>query len=174
MIVAMDTERGIGKENDMPWHLPGELKHFKEITCATDSSEKQNVVMMGRKTWESIPEKFRPLPNRINMVLTRNPEAEFPKGVLPADSLEKGLGILESDEFKGKVEKVFVIGGQQIFEEALKLPQCCKLYLTRIKKSFACDTFFPPFEDQFERAFFSSCHNENGITYYFSEYIRKN
>ncbi|VAX35474.1 Dihydrofolate reductase [hydrothermal vent metagenome] len=173
IIVAIDIERGIGKAGDMPWRLPGELKHFKEVTTQTSSDKKQNAVIMGRKTWESIPEKFRPLPNRLNIVLTRNQEYEVPEGVCSADSLEKALNVLESVELKDKVESIFVIGGQQVFEEALKYSQCQKLYITHIQKNFSCDTFFPPFENSFERESFSSCHNENSCTYYFTEYMKK-
>lgn len=173
IIVAIDIERGIGKAGDMPWHFPGELKHFKEVTTQTSFDQKQNAVIMGRKTWESIPEKFRPLPNRLNIVLTRNQEYVVPEGVYSAGSLEKALNVLERVELKDKVESIFVIGGQQVFEEALKYSQCQKLYITHIQKNFSCDTFFPPFENSFERESFSSCHNENSCTYYFTEYMKK-
>ena len=82
LIVAMDSQNGIGKNGQLPWHLPADLKHFKEITCTVRDPKKQNVVLMGRKTWDSIPEKFRPLPGRINVVLTRHPDLKFPLGVL--------------------------------------------------------------------------------------------
>ncbi len=173
LIVAIDLEHGIGKDDRLPWHLSGELRHFKKITCASDSPEKKNVVIMGRKTWESIPEKFRPLSDRINIILTRSKTYVWPPGHFRANSLEKALSLLETDDLKGKVGAVFIIGGQQIFQKAFKSPYCRKLYVTHINQSFQCDTFFPVFEENFERTGYSSCHNENNITYYFAEYSRK-
>lgn len=72
LVVAATRKLGIGKSGTMPWKLPGDLAYFKELTSKTAESGKQNAVIMGRKTWESIPAKFRPLPNRVNVVLTRN------------------------------------------------------------------------------------------------------
>jgi len=173
LIVAIDSERGIGKDGQLPWHLPGELKHFKEITCASESPDKKNVVIMGRKTWESIPEKFRPLPDRINIILTRSESYVRPPWYFRAGSLEDAFSILESDDLKNRVGNIFIIGGQQIFEEVFKSDYCQKLYITHISQPFQCDTFFPAFEESFERTNYSSCHNENNITYYFAEYLRK-
>ena len=72
LVVAATRKLGIGKHGSMPWKLPGDMAYFKELTSKTADSSKQNAVIMGRKTWESIPLKFRPLPGRINVVLTRN------------------------------------------------------------------------------------------------------
>ena len=73
LVVAMDEERGIGKQGTLAWRLPADLKHFKEITTEVKDMKKQNAVIMGRKTWESLPEKFRPLPQRLNIVVTTQP-----------------------------------------------------------------------------------------------------
>lgn len=103
IIVAVDSEMGIGKNNAVPWHLPEEYKHFQRQTKATKDPNRRNAVIMGRKCWESIPEKFRPLRNRINVVLSRTiePRIEAENDVIFTDSLEKALKILtESDQFK--------------------------------------------------------------------------
>lgn len=173
IIVAIDAKRGIGKAGKLPWHLPGDMKHFKSLTTTTNSPETRNVVIMGRKTWDSIPEKFRPLPNRINLVLTRNQNLELPSDVFFADSLKKGLCIFRKSPYKEKIADIFVIGGEQIFEVALQMSACKKIYLTQIKESLDCDTFFPEFEKQFKRKTISAPLHENGIAYFFSEYQRQ-
>ena len=71
LVVAVDSNNGMGRAGALPWHLPGDMKHFKEITTRTESPDKKNVVVMGRKTWESLPGKFQPLPERINVIMTR-------------------------------------------------------------------------------------------------------
>ena len=91
IIVVADFNSGIGKNGMLPWHLPGDMRHFKELTITAQSKSKKNAVIMGRKTWESIPEKFRPLKKRINSVLTRNNATSFPRGVIKAMSLNEAL-----------------------------------------------------------------------------------
>lgn len=172
MIVAMDLERGIGKDGRLPWQLSGDLKHFKQLSSTTDDPDKQNAVIMGRKTWESIPERFRPLPHRINIVLSRNKALRLSEGVFSADGLEKAFHLIEGTELKTFIEKTVVIGGAQIFKTALLSSYCQLLYVTHIKKTFQCDTFFPAYESQFERSQHSSEFVENDLSYYFSEYQR--
>ena len=173
IVVALDSDHGIGKDGKLPWHLPGDFKHFKEITCTTEDHSKKNVVMMGRKTWESLHAKFKPLPDRINVVLTRNKDLSLPSGVLRAENFKQFFSLLTTKKLIVKFEKIFVIGGEQIFQEALKYPICQKIYATHILKSFHCDTFFPAFKDQFEAEKSSPPICENSINYYFCEYSRK-
>lgn len=172
IIVAMDKARGIGKKGTLPWHLPGDLNHFKTLSCTTEADDKQNAVIMGRRTWESIPERFRPLPDRINIVLSRNKKLILPDGVFSAQGLAEAFFLLDKPPLKGRAEKIFVIGGAQIFECALTSPSCEKLHVTHIEKQFQCDTFFPPFESEFEIVKRSDRREENGIPYYFSDYKR--
>src|SRR3990167_6635768 len=130
IVVAMDEARGIGKDGVLPWHLPSDLKHFAHITKTTSSVHNAvNAVIMGRKTWGSLPERFRPLPGRLNIVLSRQQNHDLPRGVLLADSLDEA--ILKAK--KANAEQLFVIGGGRVFEEALHDPHCEKLYITRIK-----------------------------------------
>ena len=144
---------------------------MEQVAARRTGHKNQNVVIMGRKTWASLPEKFRPLPGRINLVLTRNLKPELPVDVFFADSLEKGLSLLESPAFHEKIDRIFVIGGAQVFDAALRTPFCKELYVTHIQQTFDCDTFFPPFETQFERTNVSPDLEENGITYFFCEYL---
>lgn len=138
LVVAMDEENGIGKENALPWRIPGDMKHFKRLTSGPD-----NVVIMGRKTWDSIPSKFRPLPNRKNIVMSRS-RTSF-EGAEATSSLSGAIN--KSMENPGG--RHFIIGGAQIYKEAL--PLCKTLHITRVAGSYDCDTFFPTgWEDQFE------------------------
>lgn len=126
LIVAHDKNRVIGYDNAMPWHLPGDLKYFKEMTLGKP-------VLMGRKTFESIG---RPLPGRRNIVITRNDDYEA-EGVETAPSLEAALALVRG------TEEIMIIGGEQIFTQALPLAE--KLYITLIDHEFTGDTYFPDY-----------------------------
>ncbi|WP_057764040.1 dihydrofolate reductase [Cytobacillus praedii] len=122
---AMDNNHVIGYNNQLPWHLPEDLKFFKSTTLG-------HPIAMGRKTWDSIG---RPLPGRENIVITRNPEF-LCEGCTVLNSVE---ALLEYS--RQKADEIFVIGGAEIFK--LILPDADKLYLTRIYDEFKGDTFFP-------------------------------
>lgn len=126
LIVAMDKNRGIGKAGRLPWHLPADLKLFKQITMG-------HHLIMGRKTWESIG---RPLPGRTMIVLTHQPEFQ-PDGCIVARSLDEGLDIA----LRNGEEEVFVIGGAQVFTQAL--PIADRIYLSRVEGVFEADVSFP-------------------------------
>src|SRR3989338_1802540 len=109
IVVAMDQNRGIGLDGKLPWHLKCDLRHFKEITTKTRDKNKRNAVIMGRKTWDSLPVRFRPLPDRVNVVITRNTSLEFPQGVSRADRLDQALELLTKGALSKTVEGVYVI-----------------------------------------------------------------
>jgi dihydrofolate reductase len=117
IIVAMSNNSVIGKNNTLPWHLPTDLKYFKDTTNG-------HTVVMGRKCWESIPEKYRPLPNRKNIVVSRNKDY-VAKGAIVINDLEQ---ILSSNE--NNLEQIFIIGGSELYKEAFKYAN--KLFLTQI------------------------------------------
>jgi dihydrofolate reductase len=127
LIVAIDESGGIGRDNALPWRLPEDLAHFKRTTTG-------HPIIMGRKTFDSIG---RPLPNRRNIVITRNPRWRH-EGVETAASLDAALALA------GTAGEVFVIGGASIYAEAL--PRADRLIVTEIGKRFECDTFFPPID----------------------------
>ena len=145
IVVATDELNGIGLRGQMPWHIKGEMKHFRNVTTKTEDPSKENVVIMGRATWESLPEQFRPLPGRRNVVLTRNSDYSTP-GAETAPSLEHALAM--ADESNGDV---FVIGGQKVYEQAIHNPDLSGVYLTRIEHEFDCDTFFPEIPEEFNQ-----------------------
>ena len=126
IVVAMSENRVIGIDNTLPWHLSADLKRFKEITTG-------HCIIMGRLTFESIG---KALPNRLNIVISRNKDLELPENVLIANSLENAIEVAEQE---GK--KIFIIGGGQIFNQAL--PICNKLYLTVVHKEINGDVYFP-------------------------------
>ena len=138
VVATCKQTRGIGQAGALPWRLRADMAFFKQLTRSTKDPLKRNAVIMGRKTWQSIPAKFRPLDDRVNVVLSRtaNTEAlELPKGVLCAASLPQALELLGEDtETGGSIESVFVIGGASVYEEAIAMPACTKIHLTEIEQ----------------------------------------
>jgi len=163
-IAAMSLNRVIGRGNQIPWHLPEDFKWFKQMTSG-------NVVVMGRKTFEALG---KPLPHRLNVVLTRHPirlrkqhpelfgqstlgirakslkrpfQFDLPR-IAPRNGTEVRLKtqLLNLDPAEFSTD-VFICGGAQIYEQAL--PLCSDLYLTLVKREYEGDAFFPPFEDRF-------------------------
>jgi dihydrofolate reductase len=128
MLVAVSENNGIGKNNQLLWHLPADLKHFKNITSG-------GTVIMGRKTYESIG---KPLPNRRNIVISRQKALEI-EGIETVTSLSEAIKMTNEPE-------VFIIGGAEIFN--LALAQSTKIYLTRVHQHFDADTFFPALNAQ--------------------------
>jgi dihydrofolate reductase len=135
LIVAMDAENGIGKNNDLMWDLPSDMKFFKEKTSG-------HVVIMGRKNYDSIPDKYRPLPNRENVVLTQNTTFEAPNCAVFHD-LDTCLAHYKKE---GK-ELVYIIGGGQIYAQALKLDVVDIMYITHVDKIYEAETFFPEVDE---------------------------
>lgn len=129
MIAAMAKNNVIGKDNDMPWHLPDDLKFFKSKTLGKP-------VIMGRRTFESIGS--RPLPNRPNVVISRNPDIQI-EGAEVYTSIEQALS-----QFQGE-DEVIIMGGGQLYREML--PKADRLYLTLIDAELDGDTFFPPWQE---------------------------
>lgn len=133
--IAAVAENGvIGKSGDLPWHLPDDLKYFQHIT-------KGHHVITGRKNYESIPPKYRPLRNRVNIVVSRNASYEAP-GALVVDSLATGLAIAQ----RANEKEAFIIGGGQIYREALTMRLVDRLYLTVVHSTVEGDTHFPPLD----------------------------
>ena len=172
IIVACDQNNGIGFGQKLPWHLTADLKYFRKITTSVSASGKVNAVIMGRITWQSLPQEFRPLPGRINLILSRNPSLPRSNGVLLAGSLDEALRTFSASPYDKEVENVYVIGGRQIFVEAVAHPLCQKIYLTKILRMFECDVFFPPIPPAFRESHRSETFSENDLQFYFTEYRR--
>lgn len=133
LIVAAAANNVIGLENRLPWHLPQDLKYFKAKTNGKP-------IIMGRKTYESIG---KPLPGRTNIVITRQPAWQAPEGVLVAHGLEEAVALadLAAKQSDPPPDEAFVIGGAEIYRSSLM--RADRVYLTRIHKNFAGDTYFP-------------------------------
>ena len=127
LIAAVARNRVIGKDNQLLWHLPEDMRHFRETT-------RGKPVIMGRKTWESLPDSFRPLPGRLNIVISRNPAYQAPGATL-AGSIDEAI------RCAGEAKEVFVIGGEELYRQAM--PRADRLYLTEIDADFSGDAFFP-------------------------------
>lgn len=159
IIVAVSQNMVIGKGNELPWSLPSDLKRFKELTSGHD-------VVMGRKCWESIPAKFRPLPNRNNIVVTRDVAYEA-EGATVSNDLE---GLINEYLTDGLDKEVFIIGGAEIYELTFALAN--KVYLTLIKQDIEGDVLLTGFDKS--RWILSEAERgleENGFKFSYLTYI---
>lgn len=175
VVVAATTKMGIGMDGKVPWKLPTDLKFFKDITVTTSDPTKKNAVIMGRKTWESIPLEHRPLPGRLNVVLTRSGSFDIAtaENVVICGSLLSALELLAASPYCLSIEKVFVIGGGEILKESLNAPECDAIHITEIDADIECDTFIPAIDSSVFQPWYSSFPAiENKLRYSFTTYVR--
>lgn len=166
IISAIDKNRGVGIKGQLPWRLKGDMDHFKTITT-TARPNTQNAVIMGYNTWISLPEKYRPLPDRLNIVLSWD-KVELPDGVVYFDDLAKALTWLDG---QAGIDQVFVMGGATLYRTSITHELCTKLYLTEIDGEYECDTFFPEFDKNiFKKVSESAPVEEVGVKYVYCEY----
>lgn len=150
IIVAVDKKNGIGKDGKMPWNIPADLKRFKQLTTG-------HVVVMGRKTFDSIP---GPLLNRTNIVITRDPNYQNKDAVI-THSLEEAISEAKKHEKNGEI---FIIGGGQVFNLAIGITD--KIYLTKVEGEFEVDTYFPDYSN-FKKVVFEEKGESNGFKFKF-------
>jgi dihydrofolate reductase len=159
IIVAVSEDWGIGKDNELLWHISEDLKRFKSLTFG-------NTIIMGKRTWESLPR--RPLPGRKNIVLT-DKEDEIIENSVTAYSIEDALGKCE------KNEEIFIIGGGSIYRQFM--PVADRLYITHVHKKAPADIYFPEIDLKIweitEKEEFKT-EGENSIPYTYTIYERKN
>jgi dihydrofolate reductase len=152
-VVAHSRNRVIGRDGGLPWHLPADLRRFRELTSG-------HAVVMGRKTYESLPDRFRPLPNRRNLVLSRDP-SYAPPGAEVFPDLAAALAACSGD--------CFVIGGGSTYAEALSVAD--RVYATEIDADIEGDTFFPELSG-WRRVESTAPETENGHAFSFCVYER--
>ena len=138
LIVAASENGVIGKDNDLIWHLPKDMRFFKETTLG-------HHVIMGRKNFESIPHKYRPLPNRTNIIITRNSDYKA-EGCVVVNSVKLALEVAKEN----RDTQPFMIGGGQIYKLALENNLVDKIYLTKVHHTFDGDTFFPKLNNEWK------------------------
>ena len=173
LIVAIDENYGIGKENTIPWNIPNDLKYFKEIT----TKKKKNVVIMGRLTWESIPSKFRPLKDRINIIITSS-DTDYTvyENTYSFKSLIDAITFTQENNYTLKLGDNFIIGGEMLYKEALNKILINNMYITRVYGKFDCDKFFMNKKEFYEKLdnyylhHVSPFHNDNGFYHRFYTY----
>lgn len=159
VVVAADLDWGIGSANGLPWpKLSGDLAHFRRVTSAA-AEGKRNAIIMGRKTWESTEVKGRPLPKRLNVVISRGALA-VPEGVIAARSLDEALAATGDPA----IATTFVVGGAQIFKDAFAHAALRFIYLTRVEGRFGCDTHIADLDALGFRAgaWDGACEGEDG------------
>ncbi|MAW20870.1 MAG: diacylglycerol kinase [Flavobacteriales bacterium] len=156
LIVAVANNGVIGKDNNLVWHLPKDMKFFKETTQG-------HHVIMGRKNFESIPHKYRPLPNRPNIIITRQANYTAPECMV-VNSVEEALKIAK---INGENE-AFIIGGGEIYKIALERNLITKIYLTQVHHSFDGDTFFPEIGDKWVEVKRINCKKDEKHAYNYS------
>ncbi|KXK11954.1 MAG: Dihydrofolate reductase type 3 [Microgenomates bacterium OLB23] len=159
IIAAHDKNRGIGRNNDLPWHLSQDLQHFKRTTLGKP-------VLMGRNTYDSILARIgKPLPHRLNIVITSQPLQINFSEVKTARSIDEAMAIA----INLNAEELFVIGGAQLYKATLPIAE--KLYITEIDGVFDCDTYFPEYKNMF-RLVSQQEGIENNLHFTWNEYIR--
>jgi dihydrofolate reductase/thymidylate synthase len=142
-VLAADAARGIGVANGLPWpKLPTDVAHFKQVTTQTRDPARRNAAIMGRKTWDSLPPRWRPLDGRLNVVVSRG-AVVLPDGVLLAHDLDDAI----AQATAAGVEQIYVVGGAQIYEQALRDPRCELVYYTDVRGTFATDAHVPVLAD---------------------------
>ncbi len=147
LIVAYDQKRGIGKNGTMPWYFPNDLKWVSKITRTTSDNNKRNALLMGRKTWESIPAQRRPLYNRLNIILTKSLKIEETNDLIIASDIKD---FFETKELLRDIETYFIFGGETIYQQFLELDVIDEILVTEIKKTYECDTFFPEIPKKYQ------------------------
>ena len=159
LIYARAANGVIGKDGTMPWHLPEDLAHFKQLTLGAP-------VIMGRKTWDSLPPRFRPLPGRSNIVVTRQPDWHE-NGVKRSSNLREALQIAE----QSKPAMVWVIGGAHIYAQALPLAQ--RVEVTEIAQNFDGDAFAPELGPEWVETTREAHTSASGLPFAFVRYQRR-
>ncbi|XP_010416913.1 PREDICTED: bifunctional dihydrofolate reductase-thymidylate synthase 1-like isoform X2 [Camelina sativa] len=177
VVIAATRDMGLGMDMKLPWDLPFEYEFFQGVTTRTSDPKKRNATIMGRKSWDSTPLEIRPLPGRLNIVLTKSSclNIATDENVLVCSSMESALELLATAPYSLSIETVFVIGGGELLRNYMNAPGCDAIHLTEIEISVPCDAFAPRVDTSLYHPWYSSFpYVENGIRYSFNTYVRRN
>lgn len=172
IILAVDNENWLWNNNDLAWDIPEDRKYFRKVTTKTQDTTMQNAVIMGRKTWDSIPEKYRPFSKRYNCILSRDYKngSKNESWAYIFNSLEACLKHLDSQQ---NIEKYFIIWWSQLYNLVLGHPRFDRAYITRIYHKYHCDVFFDGLPLSFQLTSRSELKQHDGIEFEFSVYEKK-
>lgn len=179
-VAAMGLNRGIGINGRLPWpSLRTDLEFLERITTEVKDKGKWNAVLMGRRTWESLEPSQQPLPGRLNIIISKSLKS-LPRGAHHVcDSALSAVKMLSTPPFTNTVEGIFVLGGTEVYREAIESPYCNRIYVTELNKEFEADTFFPTFDTNTYGLISTPCEvpqgviEENQIQYRFCVYDKQ-
>jgi len=170
IILATDSKKGIWKKWDLAWSIPEDMKYFKDVTTKNNCVTSINAVIMWRKTWESIPKKYRPLPWRLNIILTSDTSYKIEWAIVK-HSIEDCLNHVNTDI---AINKIFIIWWATLYNQVLDNPSLEYIYLTKVKSNFKCDVFFKWIPKQFQlENKWEELKSQGNINYQFMVYKRK-
>lgn len=149
---AVDLNMGIGKDGHLPWKIKSEFEYYGRITSTTQDPTKKNVLVMGRRCWEDVPESDRPLFGCINFIMTSSKlDVSKYQNVHVFSGWEPLEKKLLETEFQKQYERVWIAGGTNIYADAMKSKYFHRVYLSRVQNAYECDTWFPPLVDHVKR-----------------------
>jgi dihydrofolate reductase len=174
LVVAVNQKNGIGSGGKIPWDIPEDKQFVKELTTKVSNKEMINACVMGSKTYLSIPPLFRPLSNRINIVLTNQNETDLPleEGVIRKNSMLEVMRYIDDND---KIETIFVFGGENVYSQFMKHDFVDKAYVTRVDNEMECDTFFHPTfpKEKYTKEVQPLCIcKKNNTAYWIEEYTK--
>uniref|UniRef100_A0A1A7Y8E3 dihydrofolate reductase n=1 Tax=Iconisemion striatum TaxID=60296 RepID=A0A1A7Y8E3_9TELE len=171
LIAAVCNNRGIGKNGHLPWSLPSEFQYFLNTICRVSRPGNLNLMIWGRHCWNSHPESIYPLPNSLHVVLSKTLTKTPDHAHFLCRDFESAVRLAAEPPLADVIETVWILGGTQVYEDALQHPWCDLLYLTDVMADFDCDVFFPEFDKklfQLQERFPdvpSDVQEENGIKF---------
>jgi dihydrofolate reductase len=176
VIVAVEKNGGIGYKNKIPWpRIRSDIKQMYNIINTTTSTDKQNAVILGRLTWESLPKRARPIPNAYNVVLSSRPSSEFTDADLVCNDLTSAVAKLSL--LTDRIERVIILGGSRVYKDSMASPLCDTIYYTDVMADYDSDAFWPGIDETLYKLIdddrsAQGILEENGVKYRFLTYKR--